>query len=209
MKRLVMTLVMACSPALAFAAPMTFIFDDVFATTSGVETILSEEGGDTVDISAYSPEDSDPLLGAAPAGLYIFTCDDPCYDNPQIDGWDAQEYVLVDFGKTVELTSVSFSYADADDAFTMLDGAGNIAVQDQSVGVGTGVYEISTYMFTSVIEGSQFYIGADSWMDDFKLYGISAVDISEVPVPAALWLMASGLAGLGFIRRRKTTQVVA
>lgn len=33
--------------------------------------------------------------------------------------------------------------------------------------------------------------------------GIASLDVAPVPVPAALWLLSSGLAGLGALRRRK------
>jgi len=45
----------------------------------------------------------------------------------------------------------------------------------------------------------------DKVADAFKLGGISftTVDVSEVPLPAAAWLFLTGLAGMGWMKRRK------
>lgn len=51
-----------------------------------------------------------------------------------------------------------------------------------------------------LIEGTQF--GASSYNGNITLTGIN--QISPVPAPAALPLMLSGLALLGFVKRRKT-----
>lgn len=42
-----------------------------------------------------------------------------------------------------------------------------------------------------------------SGVDNKGLSHITAYTVAAVPVPAALWLMASGLTGLGFLRRRQ------
>lgn len=46
---------------------------------------------------------------------------------------------------------------------------------------------------------------SDGLHDSFKLGGISfsSMDVSEVPLPAAAWLFLTGLAGMGWLKKRK------
>lgn len=55
--------------------------------------------------------------------------------------------------------------------------------------------------------------GADKtyWEDAFKLKGMSftVADVSEVPLPAAAWLFLTGLAGMGWMKKRKAKREAA
>lgn len=191
---------LAWMPAMVFAAPMTYVFDDHFGWTDETVSVESEEGGDFLDVTAHSTY-GDPYLASQGYGLQIYTCTGTysCgYDNHQIDGRGPDEYVHMDFGQDVLLTSLTFTFADKNDDFNLwADGVW--VFDDESIDSGY----MATYTFDSAVSGSSFYVGADYWDDEFKIWGVTADSISAVPVPAAIWLMASGLAGLGFVRRKK------
>ena len=204
MKALLLTLIATCLPFTASAAPVSFSFDERFNYTNDSYAFESEEGGDFVSVSAHSTR-GDAYLAGWDYGLSIFTCTRICYDQHLIEGRGPDEYVFVDFGQEVELTSLSFSYVDSYDDFTLRGEGFDLIADDVAIGSGGGQYwDVATYLFTSSVVGSSFYIGADYRDDNFKLSGLGANTIAAVPIPSALWLMASGLAGIGLLRRRKS-----
>lgn len=60
------------------------------------------------------------------------------------------------------------------------------------------------YQFTTTAAGASSTI-AFNFQNDLSVFGLDNVDVTEVaptPIPAAFWLLGSGLAGLAGIRRR-------
>ncbi|MCD8512319.1 MAG: VPLPA-CTERM sorting domain-containing protein [Nitrincola sp.] len=53
--------------------------------------------------------------------------------------------------------------------------------------------------------------GSDKWGHGFKLGGLSFTvhDVSEIPLPAAAWLFLTGLAGMGWMKKRKAKREAA
>ena len=82
------------------------------------------------------------------------------------------------------LQSLSFLVTDLKDSWTTLDNAGNLLVNVSG----------PTQLFAAVFARSQ----SDS---AYGLYNLRA-SFSPVPLPAAVWLMLSGLGAIGWIRRR-------
>jgi hypothetical protein len=100
------------------------------------------------------------------------------------------------------------------------DGSGALNVELQITGYQTGGGQVSTILYSADAGGTILLSGFDNLeYVDFHLVGdYNPVSTSEggywpvasmdnfaatVPIPAAVWLFGSGLAGLGFMRRKK------
>lgn len=123
----------------------------------------------------------------------------------QIDGSGYNELVVLAFDKTVRLVSATFNFVERDDDFSFLFGGiapGVMSLISNSADIpGTG--NNRTYTFAQNWTGMLFGIGANGNDDEFKLKSITVEAVSEVPVPAALPLLASGLLAAGVVGRRK------
>lgn len=75
---------------------------------------------------------------------------------------------------------------------------------------GVDVFELSSNLFDEVLAGISFKAIFDKVKEDvfwakLTVDGTYCPPVSEVPVPAALWLFGSGLMGFTAMRRRKKT----
>ncbi len=131
--------------------------------------------------------------------------------NP--DEVDGQEQLIVDFSETVEITAVylldffSLSDADEEQANINFNNGSDLTVQPQNLfGVDngydpvTGLSQTTTRVVFTASDGNDtFGVG------DFAVGGIefNLVEDARIPVPAALPLLLSGIAGLALFRRRR------
>ena len=107
--------------------------------------------------------------------------------------------------------ALSFSDVVSGDSFISLFGDNTLGVRkgilanssDQSFQIGTGGPQLSTFSDAAVLAvimavkaGDSLSLLADSHVD-------ATLTTSAVPVPAALWLLGSAVAGLSFARRRR------
>ena len=130
-------------------------------------------------------------------------------DQHTVDGDNGNEAVVLDFGSlVVKLTSITFAYADSDDAFEVFafgNGTGASATDyDFSNLVSCGASVCTKTNFV-IGEGSIFGIGAFSSVSEWKLQAITfdIIPTTEVPLPAAGWMLLAGLGGLAAAKRRK------
>jgi hypothetical protein len=133
-------------------------------------------------------------------------------DQHTIDGKTKREMALLDFGLAqVEITSVTFAYWDRYDDFdfgvyaSKLVGA---APTPFTVNFDSGSnISLRTFSFSAgQLVGSLFGFGANHSSDAFKLQSLTyntVPPVSEVPLPAAGWLLLAGLGGMGAMKRRK------
>ena len=187
------------------AAPLTFSngADSVTVTASRVSTSGALQGG-RAHLASFA---------GTSGGLGI--CSEPfcntvtgdeikgILDQHTIDGKNKGELAILDFGSVfVKLLSVTFSYADRNDQFALLD----FATNSFTSGLLTGSSFISTYVFADGASGSKFGFGAIDKKSEFKLQSISydvIPPVSAVPLPAGGLLLISGMAGLAALRRRR------
>jgi len=159
--------------------------------------------GITVTVVAYSDGDPTTLIQdiqPSNSGLGAYTEGETAADDQvQTNSYEALEFT---FNTAVWLSNIEFnSGADRDcsamdqpegecgDFELSIDGMviGVLAAEDLVAGGWYG----TTFLFRAVTEGAGFVI--------------AQFEVSEVPVPAALPLLLSGLAGLGFASRRRKT----
>ena len=130
-------------------------------------------------------------------------------DQHKVDGDSGNEIVLLDFGSlVVKLTSITFAYADSYDKFDVFafaNGTGAAATDfdvDQPMTCGGSVCTQTNF---AIDTGSIFGIGAFFDDSQWKLQAITfdIIPTTEVPLPAAGWMLLAGLGGLAAAKRRK------
>ncbi|MDG1662545.1 MAG: VPLPA-CTERM sorting domain-containing protein [Pseudomonadales bacterium] len=111
------------------------------------------------------------------------------------------------FNSSVDGTPYIFfndmTYGDALNAFTTLPGSFDF--------IGLSLYNVGGFLYPSyTLDGGQTFVTSASWDYDSGYAGTTPVNAettafgqTAVPVPAAAWLFASALAGLGMTRRNR------
>ncbi|MGB3554331.1 MAG: VPLPA-CTERM sorting domain-containing protein [Jannaschia sp.] len=135
-------------------------------------------------------------------------------DNHTVDGNDYyNDFIQLSFDKAVTLDSIGFGYISTradrrgpDDFRLMydLDGDGTIGVGDYfSDELRTSSNFTALPNVSSKVWGFAAFGKDDDWK--LKSVAVSYVEpVAPVPLPAAVWLMLAGLAGLFGVSRRKT-----
>jgi hypothetical protein len=164
----------------------------ITATAKGVMA-----GGGTVD--SIVTRTGSPINGPNQGGLGVKSPNDT---NQSIDGGinvkgPYKDILFLTFNKAVKITKVFFSLVE-NDRFGA-DHA-NIGVD----GVNVGNFDISgagwpAFLAVS-LKGTVFSFGALGQNDDYKLRG---VEVTPIPVPPAALLLATAVAGIGSLARRK------
>ncbi|KKM87041.1 hypothetical protein LCGC14_1272900 [marine sediment metagenome] len=75
---------------------------------------------------------------------------------------------------------------------------------------GTKTFELSSNFYDDILAGLDIKLWFSAWYEkpfwaELSVNGEYCPPVSEVPVPAALWLFGSGLVGFTALRRRKKT----
>jgi hypothetical protein len=101
-------------------------------------------------------------------------------------------------GGAFALYSVDFYGEYPDPGYTSIIGVmvGGGSVHLSSTAMGTGGW--------LNLERVQFYSGGNGDSSGYALGELDNIVVSAVPVPAAVWLFGSALAGLGWFRRKQT-----
>ncbi len=121
---------------------------------------------------------------------------------------DPDEGLLFTFDQAVRLDLINFdSFTDdstPDDFNLTVDGVTLLvdynANSSSSPLVTNDLIQFDQYTFNTIV-GTEFLFWADGNSDSFR---IDRMEVTAVPVPAAVWLFGSGLLGLFGIARRKT-----
>lgn len=144
---------------------------------------------------------------------------------PSFDGSSAQSSLTLDFGTVTQGASVSplafglFNLADVDRAGLDLDsviGSGDTGTLGTDLAAFSGLAQGDSNSFSASIDTSlvglfsaQYVlnlsdadVGASSTRGTYQLTLNLLGNVTPVPVPAALWLFGSALAGMGIIGRR-------
>jgi hypothetical protein len=165
----------------------------ITATAKGVMA-----GGGTVN--SLVTRTGSPINGPNQGGLGVKSPNDT---NQSIDGGinvkgPYKDILYLTFNKAVKITKIYFSLVEND---RFGPDHSNIGVD----GVGVGNFDISgagwpAFLATGGWVGTVFSFGALGQNDDYKLRG---VEVTPIPVPPAALLLATGVAGIGALGRRK------
>jgi hypothetical protein len=184
----------------SLAATETFDFTGYHAGTYYSSASFSGDNGGSVDVTAgtYDWVISDGVDTAGDAwvgqwtgyGLGVWSSDGWGWEEHYVDGHNP-EFLKFSFGEDVTLEAISFAdYGNGQFDWYSSNGSGGLNVAMDADVSGTDV-------------GSMFFLGAWGSMG-FKVESITvSYDVSEVPLPAAGFLLLGGLGGLAALKRRK------
>lgn len=176
------------------ASSITFTKDGITVTATGV----SDNDDDTSQF-AYLDSTWTHSGGGGEGGLGV--CADLSVDQclpSSDDNVTIGETLLLTFDQEVIITGITFR----DGAHNPVFGEG--AVFGLVVDGDTKVDQDLTFSYTQSWQGTSFEFSNsnDSDTDPYRFY-MSALTVTAVPVPPAVWLFASGLLGLVAVARRR------
>lgn len=202
--------------------------DGTFAfSADGVGLVVSAGLFDDVPNAVIVPGADGAVVTQTSAGLGVTDNYDTSSD---VDGLGDNDALIFAFDRLVKIEGIWFSNFDLDDDvdFFFENADGDLERHSAyllSVALDLdGFLDISVFLGLfptldpNLLIGSLFGFGADDdgilglFADNFKIKAIKVKDLSppgEIPVPAALPLFLSGLAGFGVAARRRKAQGAA
>ncbi|WP_428407473.1 VPLPA-CTERM sorting domain-containing protein [Hyphococcus sp.] len=199
---------------LSGAQAATFYFGGNGGDLGKSETFVS--GPDSVTAIAVNTEEPEaPSLHQTILGLGVTTGRG---DIDQLDNIGDDEAIVLDFGALAQFDSITLSLAGFYDDIRIY-GSNNAAVAAITSGGLSAITSISTLLASASGNGIEGFATIDlsgiasayryliatipgGSGDGFRVKYVTA-EVSDVPVPAALPLLLSGIAGLGFASRRR------
>ncbi|MCK5749697.1 MAG: VPLPA-CTERM sorting domain-containing protein [Oricola sp.] len=187
----------------------------------GKDQVFTDGSASVTAIAINTEEPDAPVLHQNVFGLGVYSgeSDDGILSGGnQVDNIGDDEAIVLDFGAAATLESITLSVASSWDDIRIY-GSNNAAVAAITSGglssitsistllastTGTGIEGFKTIDLSGIATAYRYLIATipGGSGDGFRVKWVSA-SVSEVPVPAALPLLLSGLAGLGFASRRK------
>ncbi|MEM9617456.1 MAG: VPLPA-CTERM sorting domain-containing protein [Pseudomonadota bacterium] len=171
-----------------------------------------EYSRDGIDLTVRAYENMDPTrliqdIAPGDSGLGAFSEDNSNDDQTQFDAGESIEF---DFGmNSLTIVDVEFNAGGDTNCTNTSDGSG-----EGSCGrFLLEIFDVSDMMILSTIiditnidvlpslgTGARFLLTA---LDEGSGFVVAQFTVSEVPIPGAIPLLLSGLAGIGFAARRK------
>ena len=183
----------------AHATTVDFV-EEAAGNERGVESgAILDIGGISIQLNSnFNPYFDDVLPSGAPGGLGVCqVLDGNECDPSDDDNITVGEYVeLVFLDGALDLTSLSFNDGD----HNSLD-ADNVS--QVSIIINDGAAMILTFADAVQMAAAGTFEGVSSIRFDFVDTDFYIDSLSSVPIPGAIPLLLSGIAGLGFASRKK------
>ncbi|SEA63936.1 VPLPA-CTERM sorting domain-containing protein [Rubrimonas cliftonensis] len=193
------------SATAASAATIDFTDASVWSSGASTQTVF----GSTVSLSAsggainFTPFDG----GAAVPGLASIN-DGVGVNDDEVS---PRETLTVMFSAPLFLTAVSFldlfiapDGSEEEFAIGSSDGAMLFtvsAVQDAAAGEpGFATYVLPT---PTVVSSITFTVGGTNDAQGVPDFALASLDVEAVPLPATAWMLLAGVAGIGYVSRRR------
>ena len=199
-------LALGASLTAAQAATETYDFLGYMPGTYYNSVDFTSDQGNTVTVTAgtYSEAITDGSVGGVAVGQWtgygLGACSywgsKGCGEAHYVDGYYKNEFLKFSFGHDVTIESIQFKdYGDNYFDLTLADGTNLFDLAYDAAGL---------YQTAVDAMGSMFALGAYYYTSGFKVQSITVSydDTSEVPLPAAGWLLIAGLGGLAVMKRR-------
>ena len=202
--------------ASAHAATYNFQSGGIFGSNVGnpSASFLDTTATDSVFVTAINTEAPPaPRLHQSDFGLGVNT---GILDVNQLDNIGDDEALVFDFGKIVSLDSITLNLAAQDDQYVIY-GSNDASVAACAAGGLSCITSISSFIVSgsgagalsdtvALLSGSFQYLIATVFGGSGDGFRVAEVSVSNVPLPAALPMMALGL-GLfganGYFRRKR------
>ena len=194
-----------------------------FTRVLSVEEIRAGDGDDFVDMSNGLTSTAMTLKGEGGNDILIGgLMDDALFggaDNDTLDGMAGKDFLdgdigndtflLTDFagdfilgGDGIDTLQTSLLFMDFSIQSFTFDTSDPFAMNFSALGVDG----LDGFLITSLIDSKMFFASGVEFFnfgDGFTFDFASLNDVSEIPIPGALPLLLTGLAGIGFMKRRK------
>lgn len=187
-KTLATAAALACCSTMASAA--TFSLTNLSGNNTPSINVLSDDL--SISLTATAPGEN---VGAESRGLGVRSS---CCD---LAGIQNNEELLITFDQAVDIGTLYLKGWEAADHLTLTYNGGTIDID-----ADLDVWNSNEFIAINLTGVEWFSLTGESFGTDAYLAGLEDVEaVATVPVPAAAWLFASGLAMLG-VSRRKTVR---
>lgn len=179
----------------AFAAPVTFTFNSGSVVDNNQNSFLFSSGGVNLTVTAGSNK-----VSYRQAGLGVYTGGGDVGEFNSYAGHKGVETLIFTFDQTVNLSSISFYLFENNiDQGKLVYGSTSQTINNNSEAIFGTPIGLNSFSFT-----------ATGLFTSYRISGLTIDTIAPpaVPVPAAAWLMGSGLVGLAGLARRRRSQDV-
>ena len=205
MKRLVVLCLCICLISFAgavYASPITFDLSGSSSSNSYHQQLEFSVAGIDLEVQAYLAEDpytsglrEDITQTSSGLGVYSGGSDNKHLD----DSYSKVERLNLLFSQNVSLLEVGFTYADADDQFSLLVNGADFLIDKAA----------DSWQPAASLEGRRFSFSIADNSDDWRLKFVAVEEPAPAPEPAvptpepATWLLlGSGLGGLVYWRKK-------
>ncbi|MBB5518825.1 hypothetical protein [Amphiplicatus metriothermophilus] len=175
------------------------------------ETAVFTDGAHSVTAIAINTEQ--PPTPSLHQGLFGLGVNLGLLDSNQIDNVGDDEAIVFDFGVIVNFESITLSLASFFDDYRIW-GTNDGSVASCTAGGLSCLTSVSSLIASGAGSGLEGLVTVNLMGNAFRYliatvpggsgdgYKVKSLAVSEVPVPGALVLLLTGLAGLGFAGRR-------